>query len=616
MKPLPPPSSAPIPPASPCPRWRTGSAFFGCLLLLTLLFPPVIQGATVAPESAPPVVDWFAMWSGLLGGIALFLFGMDRMAKSLQSVAGSSMKFLLGKLTQNSLLGALTGAFVTAILNSSTITTVLLVGFISAGLLTLQQSIGVIMGANIGSTFTAQIIAFNVSRYAPLIIAAGFLWESTSRHEHRRIQGTLVMGLGLIFFGMGLMGGAMAPLRDYTPFVEWMVRMEHPTAGILTGAVFTALIHSSATTTGIAIVMASEGLITLPAGIALALGANIGTCVTAVIASVGKPVDARRASVAHVLFNVFGVLIWAGLIPQLADIVTRISPQYPDLTGTARLAAEVPRQIANAHTAFNVLNTLLFIGFAGPIARWIQRLVPDSPDARHAIITPQYLDPELIRTPGLALEHARLELVRMGKIAQNMVDRLKDTLTEGHIQALRQTARIDDQIDLLEGAILDYLQRIGHQSLTDDLSHQFLVLMSTADHWEAIGDVVENQLVPTGIRIAEERISISRAMKETLNEMLAQTSSGMTHAIQALATGDENAARTVFSLKPDIDRLALKIQAHQAHKLTPQESNRLTIFRLEMEMVSGLKNINAHIRRIARLHLPEELQGSTNIQHP
>jgi phosphate:Na+ symporter len=566
--------------------------------------------AAPAPDHAPGHLDWFGMWSGLLGGLALFLFGMDRMARSLQAVAGNSMKFVLAKLTRNRFLGAATGAFVTAILNSSTITTVLLVGFVSAGILTLEQSIGIIMGANIGSTFTAQIIAFNITRYAPIMIAAGFLWESVARKERGKIQGALLMGLGLIFFGMGVMGGAMAPLRTYQPFIDWMIRMENPVTGIMAGAIFTALVHSSATTTGIAIVMASEGLVSLPAGIALALGANIGTCITAIIAATGKPVEARRAAIAHVLFNVVGVMIWAGLIDQLASLVTAISPQYPNLQGTARMAAEAPRQIANAHTAFNVINTLIFIGFVGPISRFIHWLVPEPEAPVKTIITPKYLDPELLRTPGLALEHTRLELVRLGAIVEEMIDRLIGSLTEGHEEVLRETGRMDDQIDLLQGAILNYMQKIGHQSLTEPLSQQFLSLMSTADYLEALGDVVENQLVPAGLNISGKQIRISAEMKRLLNEMLASTREALKQAMTALATDSEQAARAVFTLKNDIDMLARKIQSHQAKKLSPQEGNRLQIFRLEMEIVASIKSMNSLIRRIARCHLPEELQAA------
>jgi len=306
-------------------------------------------------------IDWVTMGMGLFGGLALFLFGMDQMADALKAVAGERMKDILARLTTNRVMGALTGAFVTAVINSSSVTTVLLVGFISAGLMSLAQSVGVIMGANIGSTFTAQLIAFKVTKAALLMIGIGFVMMFVGKRERIKQYGAMVMGLGLVFFGMGVMSDAMAPLRTYEPFLDVMEEMENPLIGIAVAALFTGLIQSSAATTGIVIVMASQGLVNLPTGIALAFGANIGTCATAALAAIGKPREAVRAAVVHVLFNVAGVLVWVGFIDQLADLVRWMSPQYPELSGKAQLAAEVPRQIANAHTMFNVANTLLFL---------------------------------------------------------------------------------------------------------------------------------------------------------------------------------------------------------------------------------------------------------------
>jgi phosphate:Na+ symporter len=225
---------------------------------------------------------------GLLGGLALFLYGMDKMSESLKAVAGERMKSILARLTTNRVTGALTGAFVTAVIQSSSVTTVLVVGFVTAGLMSVSQSVGIIMGANIGTTITAQIIAFKVTKYALLIVAAGFAMLFLGKRERTRHHGAGIMGLGLVFFGMGVMGEAMAPLRSYQPFLDAMIRMENPAVGILVAALFTGLIQSSSATTGIVIVMASQGLITLTAGIALILGANIGTCVTALLASIGR----------------------------------------------------------------------------------------------------------------------------------------------------------------------------------------------------------------------------------------------------------------------------------------------------------------------------------------
>jgi phosphate:Na+ symporter len=268
------------------------------LLLIPALFAGVFLACSVvlAAEGANGGIDWAHMAMGLFGGLALFLFGMEQMSDALKSALGDQMKELLAKLTRNRFTGALTGAFVTAVVQSSSVTTVLVVGFVSAGMMSMAQSIGVIMGANVGTTVTAQIVAFKVEEAALWMIAIGFVMLFTSRQEKIRHYGSMLMGLGLIFYGMGLMGDAMNPLRSYEPFVQLMVEMDRPLLAIIVGALFTALVQSSSATTAIVITMAGQGLISLEAGIAIAFGANIGTCITAQLAALGKSREALRAA--------------------------------------------------------------------------------------------------------------------------------------------------------------------------------------------------------------------------------------------------------------------------------------------------------------------------------
>ncbi len=384
-----------------------------------------LAAAPVLAASAPDgAIDWWTMGMKLFGGLALFLFGMEQMADALKAVAGERMKVILAKLTTNRFMGAVTGAFVTAIIQSSSVTTVLVVGFITAGLMSMSQSIGVIMGANIGTTITAQIVAFKVTKIALLMVAVGFSMLFFSKQERIKQYGGMIMGLGMVFFGMSVMSDAMKPLRSYQPFLDLMTSMENPLIGILIAAGFTGLVQSSSATTGIVIVMATQGFITLEAGIALAFGANIGTCVTAMLAAIGKPREAVRAAVVHVLFNVFGVLLWVGFIPYLAQFVTMLSPAHPELSGIDRLAAEAPRQIANAHTVFNIANTLIFIGLTGQFARLVEWLVPDRPVEEEVIIQAKYLDEELLDTPSLALGRVRLEIGHMGDRVREMLQKI------------------------------------------------------------------------------------------------------------------------------------------------------------------------------------------------
>ena len=342
-------------------------AAISCTLASAALAGPSPAGGTT--------IDWLQLGMGLFGGLALFLAGLEVLSNGLKQAAGGMLQTILEKLTVNRFLGAITGALVTGILNSSSVTTVLVVGFVTAGVMTLAQSVGVIMGANIGSTVTAQLLAFNISAYSLIPVAAGFFMMFAGKAERTKQIGMILMGLGLVFYGMGLMSEGMNPLRSYEPFTNILQEMARPLLGILAGALFTGLVQSSAATVGIAIALASEGLLSLPAGIALALGANIGTCVTALLAAMGKPTEAVRAAVVHISFNVLGVLVWLPFIPVLGEMARSLSPVAIDLQGGAKLAAEVPRQIANANTLFNVFNTILFIGFTTWFARIAERLL-------------------------------------------------------------------------------------------------------------------------------------------------------------------------------------------------------------------------------------------------
>jgi phosphate:Na+ symporter len=553
-------------------------------------------------------LDWLSMGSTLFGGLALFLFGMDQLSHGLKGAAGEQLKDLLGRLTRNRVLGALTGAFVTAILNSSSVTTVLVVGFITAGMMTLAQSIGVIMGANVGSTFTAQIIAFNVTSIGLPMVALGFLMMTTGRRDRVRFGGEMLMGLGLVFFGMGVMSQGMNPLRTYEPFLELMARMENPIMGILVGTLFTGLVQSSAATTGIAIVMAGDGLITLPAGIALAFGANIGTCVTAVLAAIGKPVEAVRAAAAHIAFNVAGVLIWVAFIPELAELVRAFSPAYPDLAGTDRLAAEVPRQIANAHSLFNVANTVLFIGFTGVLARVVVRMVPERPPEVKVIVRPRFLDREVLRAPSLALERVRFELGHVGEIVRSMYTEMDGALRSRNLEKLEAVVEMDDQVDILEAEILDYLREIRKLELSDTESDDFVELMTAANELENIGDVMETDMVGLGRRLLERDFRASESMGTILDELYSVVGEALDNAIAAVRDGDERAAQAVLAAKAEVDRRRVLALRHQAEAIGRDDpETRLWIFRMEMEVVEQLKRIYGHARRIARTVLPPEL---------
>jgi phosphate:Na+ symporter len=538
---------------------------------------------------------------GLVGGLALFLYGVHKMSDGMKAAAGEGMKRMLARLTGNRFSGAATGAVVTALIQSSSVTTVLVVGFVSAGVMTLSQSVGVIMGANVGTTITAQIVAFKVTKVAWLLVAVGFASWSFGRRDALRNWGAMLLGLGMLFLGMGQMSEATSPLRAYPPFVALMQRLDQPLLGILVGAGFTALVQSSSATIGVVIVLASQGFLTLEAGIALAIGANVGTCVTAVLASVGSPAEAVRAAIVHVLFNVAGALIWLAFIPELAEAARLISPAYAGLAGNARLAAETPRQIANANTLFNVANTALLIWFTGPIARLAEWLVPARVGLRPEVVVPKYLDAIYLQTPALALDRMRMELGHLGEYVLRMIESAPRALAGGSMEELRRVAAMDDDVDTLHRAILAYARDLGRLELTAGEARRLANWLSVANYLEETGDLIATEVVAQGVQRLEKHLRVSPGTQERTRPLFERVAGAMRDALRALADNDPVLARRVLDAKPGIVALAAELKDHLARRLLTEEPNRLDTFRVESDFVEQLRRTYSNARQIAKI---------------
>jgi phosphate:Na+ symporter len=542
----------------------------------------------------------FDLWAGLFGGLALFLFGMDIITQALKSAAGDYMKDVLSKLTRNRFVGVGTGAFVTAIIQSSSVTTVLLVGFISAGLMSMSQSVAVIMGANIGSTITAQILAFKATKFALPIIAIGFGTAFVSKRSEWRQVGMGVLGLGMVFYGMSVMSDGLNPLRAHEPFVHLMVNLHNPLLGVAVGLTVTALVQSSAATTAILIVLASQGLIALEPAIAIALGANIGTCVTAGLAVIGKPREAVRAAVVHTLFNVTGVVIWIGFIPQLAALAEWISPVAEGVTGMDHMAAETPRQIANVHTFFNVANTLLLIGFTTQIARLAEWLIPDRPIQPDEAMTPKYLDNSLLGTPAIALGAARLEIGRLGERVSEMVSAIMPAAISGSRWQLEQVAAMDKTVDGLHIAIIEFLGKVSIATLSSRQSNELMQLAEIANDLEHIGDRIATSMVTSARKRIDEDVSVSPETAAMLTEYHAFVAAALNDALRAITQQDVELAREVSQRKKSFHELSRKFVEHGFGRLTADKPNRLRTYAREMEVMEILDGVFTIIRRIAR----------------
>jgi phosphate:Na+ symporter len=580
-----------------------GSAGWRRLVFAALLLGTAGQALAAAVELEANEVA--RMGVHLFGGLALFLFGIDQMTEGLKAVAGEGMRQVLSKLTSNRFMGALTGALVTAVIQSSSVTTVLVVGFTTAGLMSFSQSIGVIMGANIGTTITAQIVAFKVTKAALAMIALGFAFLFLGKKSHLRHYGEVLMGLGLVFFGMSIMSDAMQPLRTYQPFLDLMVRMENPLIGILVAAAFTALIQSSSATTAIVIVLAGQGFITLPAGIALAFGANIGTCVTALLAAIGKPREALRAAATHVLFNFAGVILWIAFVDELAAFVASFSPSYPHLAGAERLAAEAPRQIANAHTIFNVANTFIFIWLTTLVARLVEWLVPDRPIDEEGVITARYLDADLVSTPSLALDLVRRELRRMGKQVSEMLDKIMPAILHGSEATLQEIQEIDERVDVLHAEIVVYLGRISEMELSKRQTRELMGLMDAVNDLENIGDVIEVNLVELGRRRISKGVAISEPTQVMLGGFHEVVQAAVERSIQAVSEYNFELAKSVTEMKKEISRIADSAASHEARRLVANEPHRIEAYTVEMDITEKFQRIFYFARRMARTVTPE-----------
>ena len=538
------------------------------------------------------------MLMGLAGGLALFLYGMDGVTRGLKGLAGTSLSSILARLSSNRFSGVATGVLVTAMIQSSSVTIVLVVGFVSAGLLSLTASVGVILGANVGTTITAQIVAFDVVGSALWMVAAGVFGRYLARSDTLRLVSTALIGLGLLFLGMGVMQSGMAPLRGYEPFLELMATDRGPLPGVLIGAVLTALVQSSSATIGIVIVMASQGLIPLETGLALALGASLGTPVTALLATIGRPRIALRAALVHVLFNVIGVTLMVLLIPWLAELSRAISPATPGLTGEDALAADAPRQIANAYTLAKTGMLVLFLPFTTQLARLTERLVPvRETELRRA---PRYLDEELLSTPGAALELASREVARMGRKTLAMVDAVLEPLLQGRAQQLAEVAEADEELDDLHDAIIDYLRRIEGDGLSDHERDRMLALTNVTTYLELVGDIVQHDLVRIGLHRIEEHVPLSEETQQVISDMHRTMRDLLADAITAFASGDPELASRVLEAKPQVNERLQDAVAQRADRLGADAPSRVAAFTRGNEIIEHLRRFYTFAKRIAR----------------
>ena len=561
-----------------------------------LLF--VLTGTLYGGDGDANSISFFLLTTGLLGGMGMFLYGMEMMSDGMKVTAGNSMRTILEKLTSNKYLALVVGAFVTMVIQSSSATTVMLVSFVNSGLLAFSQALGVILGSNIGSTVTAQIVAFKVTDYALLLIAVGSLMALFSKKDTIKNLGFVVLGFGLLFYGMKVMSDTMKPLRSDPGFNSILTSFENPFLGIMAGAIFTALVQSSSATTGIVITLASGGSITLEAGIPLIFGANIGPCVTALLAGLNASRDAKRVAVAHVTFNVIGVLLFCFWIPTFAEFISQTSQN-------------IPRQIANAHTFFNIVASLVFIPFTGFIAKTIIHYFPDKElDRNIEKPTVLHLDESLVNQPEAAINNAQAEIKGVVGLMERVVGTLVRPFIKGQELVDIENAEIDlmsgmnqrvEKVSFLNQKISDYLITTSKSDLSSNQSKELFTLVSIVNYLNSMNDLI--QLRFTSLVAKKEGINeeFSNVDQKEIIDYHKRLIKQVKRLDKFFAKFDKSKVEKIITKGQENKDLEQKYRLDRLERIGSNDSSQKSaeINQLHSQLMDMLKQVNIFIELIA-----------------
>ena len=505
----------------------------------------------------------------LIGGLCLFLFGMNLMGQALERRAGNSLRSLIGRMTDKAAMGFLTGLGVTAIIQSSSATTVMVVGFVNSGLMTLRQAINVIMGANVGTTVTAWLLSLagiesgNVwisllkpTSFTPILALIGIILYMFCKDDRKKDTGTILLGFATLMFGMETMSGAVSGLKDVPGFAELFLRFQNPILGVLVGAILTAIIQSSSASVGILQALSFTGQVSYAAAVPIIMGQNIGTCITAIIASVGTNKNAKRAAVVHLMFNIIGVVV---LLTVFSIVKAVAAPAILNENATTY-------GIAVVHSIFNILCTAILLPMGGLLEKLAVRLVPDS--RRKETVTE--LDERLLATPAIALERSRAVA---GKMARCAVQALKNALlraTDSRMELARSIRKDEEQCDHLEDLLGTYLVRVSAQKLSEAESSEATELLKVIGDFERISDHAVN-ILEAAEELTAKKLTFSDAAQRELRTLSAAVDEILTLTLRAFTSGDEAVAAQVEPLEQVID--ALKEQLRTSHILRMQQGS-------------------------------------------
>ena len=510
----------------------------------------------------------FIIISTLLGGLAVFIFGMNLMSEGLQKAAGDKMRKILAMLTKNPVMGVIAGALVTAVLQSSSATTVMVIGFVSAGLMKLPQAISVILGANIGTTITAQLIAFDIGSYAWIFGFMGFVFMFfLKKKEKIRDIGQIAFGFGILFVGINTMSAVMKPLAHAQAFADLMVKVSDiPVLGVVLGMIMTVVVQSSSATIAVLQNLASTpmadgvtSLIGLKGAIPIMFGDNIGTTITALLASIGASVNAKRTALAHTIFNIFGTLIFIWFIPQIVGLIRWISPKGAEIS-------VISRQIANSHLLFNLTNTIIFIPLIFVLVKVVIKLIPGEDKEKISGET-KFIDDKVIDKPVFAMHLAVKELVEAGGIAKNMIRKAKDAFVKGNLEKVDEIIEEDKVVNELREKIVRYLSKIlSSESITEDQKQTVSTLYHVASDVEHIGDYGKNLAEFAREKVKNKYVLSEEALKE-VEEYFDFADNMLSETFNCLNTGNKELAQKVFEKEKQIDEKELVLRKKHMKRL-------------------------------------------------
>lgn len=496
------------------------------------------------------------------GGLGLFIYGMKMLGDGLENAAGNRLKRLLEILTKNRLMGVLVGAIVTAIIQSSSATTVMLVGFVNAGIMTLAQTVGVIMGANIGTTITAQLIAFKLTDVAPLAVFIGVGLIFFAKKTFWKKIGEVIAGFGILFIGMDAMSGAMKPLQNEPVFRELLLKFQNPILGILAGTLLTAILQSSSASIGILQALAMQNLIGLDSALFILFGQNIGTCITAILASIGTNVNAKRTALIHLLFNVMGTVIFIAIIQLGVPYISWIEGISP---------GDTVRQIANAHTGFNIVNTLILLPLGGYLVKFAEKAIPGGEngyDEKRLM----YLDKRILETPPIAVAQIMKEVKRMANFSKSNAHTAMEAIMKKDENLINDVYKKEEIINYLNREITNYLILCNGLDLPNRDLKLVGGLFHVVNDIERIGDHAEN-LVEYAEYFIENNLEFSDIAVEDLELMTGKVMTLLDNSIIALNTRDKNIAKQVEKEEEDIDALLEELRERHIERLNNQTCN-------------------------------------------